>query len=257
MHSLLSVTALHIASTNPDNQSLYIDAAIRHHNIALKEYSSNLDSITPKNSPAIFACASLIVIFVFNLAILQQHKELRRPVEEMLSIFMLLRGVPVILKEMRPWVEESKIAPMFKGRDIDPTIVLPDSITRVIQQLEERNNLLSQSACDRETYAHAIQILEETFKRIASKDSDNGMVLSWPVGLEPAYITLLGERQPMALVILAYYAVILNEIEDSWWVRGWGRHLILDISQMVDEDWRTLIAWPMEKIGAGGKSDLF
>lgn len=61
-----------------------------------------------------------------------------------------------------------------------------------------------------------IQGLKECFKRISSKDRDNGMVLNWPISVDQGYIKLLGSRQPMALVILAYYAVILEDIRDSW-----------------------------------------
>jgi hypothetical protein len=247
MHSLVSVTALHIASLHPENQPSYIDTAIRHHNIALREYSHKLHGgMTRENSPSMFACATLIVIFALNLAVSKPHKEATGPIEEMLGIFKLLRDVPIVLGEMWDWVRESEIAPMFAGRELDNTIILPDDVANAIKLLEEQNEL-SSSRSERDIYTLAIQGVKDCFKLTSSNDRDNGMVLSWPISVSQEYIALLGSRQQMALVILAHYAVILNEIKDTWWAMGWGSKLIQEVHQVLDCEWKVLIAWPMDK----------
>jgi hypothetical protein len=104
---------------------------------------------------------------------------------------------------------------------------------------------------DRATYALAIQGVKDCAKLVSSKDHDNGMVLSWPISVSLEYIALLGSRQQMALVILAHYAVILDQIRDSWWVMGWGSMLIQEVYQLVNDEWKSLVAWPMDKIAMG------
>ena len=49
MHSIFSVTALHLASSHPPHQSSYIDRAIRHHNIALQQYRYALAKTPPRS----------------------------------------------------------------------------------------------------------------------------------------------------------------------------------------------------------------
>jgi hypothetical protein len=44
----------------------------------------------------------------------------------------------------------------------------------------------------------------------------------------------------MSLVILAYYAVILEDIRDSWWAKGWGNQLIQEVNQALNSDWKSL-----------------
>ncbi|CZR52466.1 uncharacterized protein PAC_02343 [Phialocephala subalpina] len=259
MHSLFSVTALHIACSAPlESQSSYIDRAIRHHNIALRHLSAELHNITRENGASLFICATLIVVFSLNLAFSRPHQEPTGTVEEILGIFRLLRGVRLVLAGMWEWARESEIAPMFVDRDIDHTISLPGDVTAALCLLEERNRHLSKPASDTEAYNMAIQGLKDSFKVISSSNDpgtrlnrDDGMVLGWPITCNQEYIALLGSRQPLALVILAHYAVILHEMRDSWWVREWGSQLIHDVHQIVGDYWQDLMDWPIHRVSTG------
>ena len=248
IHSLFSVAALHMASSSPNNQTSYTDRAIRHHNIALRTYSIELKNITRDNSASLISCAALIVLFAFGLAISRPFEEPMKPIDELLGIFTLLRGLRLVVEQSWPWIQESDIGPLFVGRDVDKTIVLSDEVANAFKQLEDRMQLTI-SETDRNTYEPAIQILKDCFKVASSDDRNNGMVLSWSISLSPEYIELLDSRQPVALVILSYYAVSLNEIRDSWWVMGWGNKLIQEVYQVVDDEWKSLLVWPMKKIG--------
>ena len=247
MHSLLSVTALHIASSHPPSHSSYIDRAIRHHNIALQQYSHALRNMTQQNSASLIACSTLIAIVALNLVVLKPHKEASGPVEEIIGIFSLLRGVPVLLEEMWNWVQQSEVSPLFAGRELDDEVILPDDVAQAIKLLEERNRQWSGEISERETYARAIRELENCFKLSWSKNRDSGMVLSWPISVGKEYIALLASRQPMALVILAHYAVALDQIRDTWRAKGWGNNLIQEVYLEVKGDWKSLIAWPVDK----------
>lgn len=248
MHSLLSVTALHMAHSHIQNQSSYIDRAIRHHEISIREFSLELRAITQENSPSLFSCAAITVIFAFSLAMLRPHEEPSRPIEELFGIFTLLRGMPVVIGEMWNWVRESEIAPMFVGREVDKSIVLSDDVTNAIKLLEDRNQLTSRLDSERQTYTRAIQGLKECFMLISSKDRNNGMALGWPITVSQDYIAFLRSRQQMALVILAHYAVILYDGRDTWWAVGWGSKLIQELDKVVEDEWKSLLVWPMEQI---------
>lgn len=247
MHSIFSVTALHLASSHPPHQSSYIDRAIRHHNIALQQYRYALDNMTQRNSAALLACSTLIVIFALNLAVLRPRKEASGSIEEIIGIFSLLRGVPFLLAEMWCWIQDSEIAPLFAGREPTDEVVLPDDVARALELLEERNRVCSTDVSERDTYARAIADLERCFKLLWSKDPDHGMVLSWPIFVGREYIALLAARQQMALVILAHYAVGLDKIRDTWWAKEWGNKLIQEVYLEVKGDWKSVIKWLVDK----------
>lgn len=251
MHGIFSVAALHMAHSHPENKSSYIDRAIRHHNIALQEFTSELQGINQENGTSLFTCAALIGIFALSLAMSRPHEEPTGPIEELTDIFVLLRGAPLVLAEMWTWIRESEVAPMFAGRRTDESIVLSDDVLNAIKLLEDRNQLMSRSDSDRHTYTLAINGLKGCFKLVWSKERDNGMVFSWPISVGQEYIAFLRSHQQMALVILAHYAVILNEIRDTWWVMGWGSKLIQELDQVVEDEWKSLLVWPMEMIVKG------
>lgn len=277
MHSIFAVTALHIAHSlssplsfqsasdlslqDLSLRSSYIDRGIHHHTIALRSYTSNLNSITSSNSASLFACAALVAIFSLNLAVTRPHSDSTGPIDEISRIFMLLRGVRLVLGETWDWVRESEIAPFFEGREVDVTIELTGDVAEAVGLLEEWNGrtLPSLSSSpeeeekDRQTYTRAIHGLKECFTLCLSDHRDDGMVLSWPITVGPEYIALLAARKPMALVILAHYAVVLEEIRDSWWVMGWGRQLIREVEGVLEGEWKGLVEWPLRRIGASAE----
>ncbi|KAH7187496.1 hypothetical protein BKA60DRAFT_587431 [Fusarium oxysporum] len=254
MHILFSVTSLHIASSRPENASSYIDRAIRHNNIALREYRSRLHSITSENSPSLFACSILLIIAALRLSASGPHQEPVGAIEEIAGIFVLTQGVRLVLSEMRNWIRESEIAPLFVGRELDDNIILPKDFADAVELLGECNQQSPDPGPDKEAYTLAIQGLKRCFMHLRSKERDNGIVLSWPVDVSQDYIKLLSLRRPMALVILAYFAVTLEEVKETWWADGWGTRLIQEVSQVLSVEWKGLMAWPMDKITAGNSN---
>lgn len=251
MHILFSVTSLHIASSRPEDASSYTDRAIRHNNIALREYRSKLHSITPENSPSIFACSTLLIIAALRLSASGPRQQPVGAIEEIAGIFVLTQGVRLVLSEMRKWIGQSEIAPLFNGRELDDNITLPKNVADALGLLENCNQQSVDPGSDKATYALAIQGLKACFTHLLSKERDNGIVLSWAVDVNQDYIRLLGLRRPMALVILAYFAVTLEEVRETWWADGWGSRLIQEVSQALGVEWNDLMAWPLDKITVG------
>ncbi|KUJ12578.1 uncharacterized protein LY89DRAFT_673533 [Mollisia scopiformis] len=261
MYGIFSITAMHIASSNPENQSSYINRAIRDHNIALRDYTSLLHNITRENATALFACGSLIAVVALTLGILRPQQESTGPVEEILGIFNLLRGIPLVAGKMWASLRSSQIAPLFvhrdhDGREVDLTAStrLPERVTNALALLEERAQTLSTPE-QKEAYIIAIQDLKEAFNLRSAVRYEKSMSFRWPVTVNQEYVALLGLREPMALVVLAHYAVMLHEMRDKWWALGWGSQLVHEIYQVVDEDWRGLMAWPMREISPNHEHD--
>jgi hypothetical protein len=75
-------------------------------------------------------------------------------------------------------------------------------------------------------------------------------VTIWPGTVSPAYMQLLQERRPEALVILAYYSVLLHQVPDCWYFRGLAQRLLISTYECLSPDYRIWIKWPLEKIQA-------
>ncbi|KAK3367721.1 Upc2 protein [Podospora didyma] len=83
----------------------------------------------------------------------------------------------------------------------------------------------------------------------ASRTRNTGVAIQdWPVRVPRTYIDLLNQRQPEALVILAYYAVLLNRARDYWAVGGAGKFLIHSITDHLGAYWAEWLAWPNQML---------
>ena len=63
-----------------------------------------------------------------------------------------------------------------------------------------------------------------------------------------SFAQLVKRRLPQALIILAYYCVLLDIIDDRWWIHGWSRRVLRDVLGSLDETWRHWIEWPVQSV---------
>ena len=75
-------------------------------------------------------------------------------------------------------------------------------------------------------------------------------VYIWPVQVSQEFLDLLKERDPAALILLAHYCILFVPLEEKhWYMKGYSRRLLSRIYNKLDEEWRTWLQWPIEKIG--------
>jgi hypothetical protein len=136
---------------------------------------------------------------------------------------------------------------MFRGRFVDGSTVMSPELSASLDQLEAHNHPPWTEACSKDVYEVAIEKLRQCFIGIWEQE-DKAFVLSWPMMVESSYIKLLSEQRPMALAILAHYAVALDVVKERWWSTGWGEQLLSDISLSLTGEWQTLISWPLQAV---------
>jgi len=78
-----------------------------------------------------------------------------------------------------------------------------------------------------------------------------GAILLWPFFIPDSIIAGIKERQPHALLALAYYAVFLNALDPTFWfLRGWGRQLLEQVSAEIGDRprLREMLDWPTKQV---------
>ena len=267
MHSIFSISALHLAHLYPSRKPACISSAIRHHDVALTTFRNELNHITPSNVSALFACSTLIIVYVFafplvspSLSIGVNTPQILQPVQEILKVFSLLHGTQVF-SPVWSWLEAGEISLLFKNVDSTVNSGMSDeacaSFSRLQSYIDNESDQVSDLTPPRkQAYTAAIKSLKQLWNIVCIPDSNTGMVLSWPHMMESEYEKLLAERQPIALIILAHYAVLLDAFKEYWWLRGWGKQLILDVETSIgrDERWGNLMLWPLEMAAEHGDS---
>jgi len=66
-------------------------------------------------------------------------------------------------------------------------------------------------------------------------DGSRGRILAWLAMAGQEFITKLKENEPMALLILMHWAVLLKNLSDLWWARNAGSGLIEDVTMALEK----------------------
>lgn len=168
----------------------------------------------------------------------------------------LLQGTRAFIRILGPRVD-GPVAPLFNhGADrwmarepkCEPT-------SRVHEHLESMRSMIAvrQTNVDlRNTYSRAIDELAKSFSvfdGVGSGLCDLTDAFVWVFEVAEDLLPLLRERTQEAVAIFAFFTVLLKRLEKHWWLRGWADHLIAKSYNLLDEEHRLWIQWPLQEIG--------
>ncbi|MCJ1291585.1 hypothetical protein MMC34_003130 [Xylographa carneopallida] len=246
LHGILAVSALHLALTRPAAHPHGADAALalRHYTTALALFRPQLDRVTARNIYALFAFSCVVPVYVFGYPHVSQFPA--DPLPEMLDMISVMRGCADIVGRGFHWLQASPFKHLLL-QPTDPAQALAPEIDDALTGLQERNG---QTTCDpalRDAYDTAIETLWESFKVADNMPGEQATALPFPVKLSAEVLLQMREGDPMALVILAHYAVILHWLERVPWMKGWGSKTIDAVGERVGEEWRAYMAWPLRE----------
>ncbi|KAI0973714.1 hypothetical protein F4678DRAFT_408307 [Xylaria arbuscula] len=84
-------------------------------------------------------------------------------------------------------------------------------------------------------------------------------LLQWAVMVPPEFINLVEERRPEALVIIAYYAVLIHDTRGYWVSGDAGAFIIRSITSFLGNYWAGWLAWPnevLDSVNSGNETSL-
>ncbi|KAH8742421.1 hypothetical protein F5883DRAFT_442274 [Diaporthe sp. PMI_573] len=70
----------------------------------------------------------------------------------------------------------------------------------------------------------------------------------WLYRLEDEFLERLQSKESLALVIFAYFVIIMKERETDWLASGWAEHVMPYICREVAPDVRHLVRWPLLRL---------
>jgi hypothetical protein len=259
MCGILALAALHIAQERPQVKDIYTPVALQYYNAAIASFRSALKKVNADNCTALFGFSTILIVLSFAFAQSPSPAQDQSPVDELIQIFTLLQGVRVVLQSAMPWVSKGPLSPLLRRGAIpssDATknsIHVPKDFDEALVRLGGYNERTYETADSHEMYKQAIQSLRDCLEKIEANPGDKAAAINWLVFLESSYVSSLKDNQPLALVILAHYGIVLNGLRDSWFVQGLGTRVIEVVHMSLSEKWRPLVHWPMEQVGLRGE----
>ena len=74
-------------------------------------------------------------------------------------------------------------------------------------------------------------------------------VFGWIYRMEKQFLAYLRRKDPRALIILAYYAVLFETMDSLWFLDGWETHLLNRVKCLLPVGYASWLEWPMKVAG--------
>ncbi|KAL9106035.1 MAG: hypothetical protein Q9227_008878 [Pyrenula ochraceoflavens] len=243
LHEMLAMASLHFSLIRPHMQTHYKDQAATLHLRAISLFNKAQPQVNAENCVAMFLFTSFIWVHVLFDTVMSHGNDFSAFLEGFLHCLDLYGGIKMVIRESWPLLQETYLRPMLNvARDIEP-------VGRSGPECQPLHELIDSSGFSESTaeaYKDAISHLQWVFNVNKALEAMKGSRLSfaWPSLIPTKYKELLAQRRPEALLILAYFAVVLHDRRESWFIGTSGRFIIESISSFLGKAWGKWLVWP-------------
>jgi hypothetical protein len=217
----------------------------RHLDPALATVKTLINAPANDTTPALFACACLLVVHSFGIGALETPAD---PVVSLLGIMQLVRGVSAVLRSAwdTPYgVHLSLLAPLVA---VGMRQEVPGDIVEItqIKQLVASISQFDAPFAERSTCLEALDHLEAVLLKVkASRDEERENVMTilfaWPAMVSEEFVSLVAQRRQVPLAIIAHFAMQLRMFGSCWWLKGWDIALFTQVEGMVSKGLREFL----------------
>ncbi|PSN71527.1 hypothetical protein BS50DRAFT_284688 [Corynespora cassiicola Philippines] len=252
LHGFLGLAAIHkIVSDATVDRPVLLLQADNHISKALATYRKYLMHPVAETALPMFLLSS--IFFTYNLA----SGQLESPDDPLGSVhhfFSLLQGIKVVL---RPHWEQMKDNPLFLVN------------TGTVSESERLSYLENPQATEFTKLQEVVNgqdkaisaICSEAIKRLhnasiwihnCSPDDEYKYLFEWPALLSDDFLHLLSIRNPIAAVVVSYFAALLCKVRPAWYIKGWPERIVGASLEVVhDTEFSKWLQWPLQVVQNG------
>lgn len=246
LHAMLALSAHHLARSRPLRAPRYLVSADRHYEMAVKGATRMLPRLGVDNCQALYVVTVIVCFTAFA----------KGPAPDDLLVvagagrvpwLALLRGVRIVLGtigtdvvlsgilEPKPENEEPPAPPRDAARRYPPF-----HWEASLQRLGEfiRATAAPESWATYEGWVgNLAPLFQETFGAAeAPKEDVTGKfphVMAWIYRIDDGFVEALEAKEPVALLTMGHFAILLRTLEHYWFIEGWGSHILREVKKML------------------------
>ncbi|KAF2966694.1 hypothetical protein GQX73_g6889 [Xylaria multiplex] len=269
LHLILAISALHLARQDPNRRHGLEERAEMHLAIGLRRSTEILPNLSAENCAELYISTILVCTCGFAKGPRPGHLLLVADGSEV-AWWELFRGVRIV-------VESIGIATVFSGELGPPPSNATEDHRGDGSHHHDHANLnfvdwedalgrLSalvfsvSSPSVRDTCQSALGMMtwcfQETYGTTASPkpraDAKFNTIMAWPYCLSDEFVGHLKNKEPVPLILLAHFTVLLQTLDSVWFMKGWASHALQGVSEALGPAFCEWIWWPtiqLEKAG--------
>jgi hypothetical protein len=262
MDELLAVAAAHksTCTQDPARQDLYRTEATRLQTRAVARLSaaSSQCNISDENYIPLFLSSIFLGQHTLFDVFSPPPADLASVLDRFTHCLGLQRGIRAIAWRTLPRVSARlgsdpgllELGPEYLGGPSSPDGPRGTECASLADLLRNKSQLATAS---RQACCGAVELLQDMFDSARQTEGTARrfiVVQEWPARVSVAYVELLAERRPEALVVLAYYGVLMHRAREYWPLGGAGRYLVRSITAHLGSYWAEWLEWPNSVLDA-------
>ncbi|KAF2152224.1 hypothetical protein K461DRAFT_293909 [Myriangium duriaei CBS 260.36] len=260
LHTLLAIAALDLFSHNSTKEMFYTQAT-SHYITALRLAQPELSTSQGEaHSESLFLFSAFSSLYAFAEPPLRlvntTNNDQFSAVDELLKAFGMGRGIVAISSshsadleqiletQSRNWPDE----PTELVGSLDTTAWPLLDLLRLIREHQDYSDLPKQMLSEAVTQLFAVIALLQQHN---TDHSSARHIMSWPMHIDQSIIELWQIKEPVSMLVLAHYAVMIDLRRNIWFFERWPRLLFEDISKYLYKDggqWDLYLEWPRKMI---------
>jgi hypothetical protein len=248
LHQSLAMSALQLFAQDRSRSDIHIRASY-HQEEALALAQPHVVSAGEEHSLAMFFFAGYAAVCATAEMMLGHIQQADDPVDMTVHGWELSRGIITVSSSNWSHIRASWAWPVIKKQIEAGSEYVPQPKHIPAYQTVRSLAFGVQPTEDRVICLNAV---EQTFRSISllqqcdDKQLAIKLVTSWPINMDARFNDLVSLRQPVALVIMAYYACMLNLASGLWWVDDWPKTLLRGVVRTLGDEWTEFLQWPLE-----------
>jgi hypothetical protein len=253
LQSVLALAASHLAHFRPESRQYYYAHAKARHTSATAMATPLFSDISATTAVPMY-CFSIMTLFI-AFASLRDEDDLHYSSCDVVPSWMsLFRGVRIVLESNNGSIFSSPIAYVFYSTEVNK--IWHEKQSELEALMEFQGYLEASTAGDEHTQQLLVGVFQELRRALyfyygedLGNEAKVRSLFTWMYRVPGEFVTLLKQKNQEATCVLAFFCVLLHQVEYHWWFQGWGVHLIDRIYTALDEVHRCRIKWPIQQIG--------
>ncbi|KAK6956739.1 hypothetical protein Daesc_002019 [Daldinia eschscholtzii] len=272
LNCLFAIASLQIARTTGEaNSRKYVNAALEYYNRGSTSFRSHLGNMNADNCHVLYMFSAVAI--AVHLTIPQQFSQSTSMLDLASVAFDLVNGSTSIGMLGMPWLLNSPfpLRIMLSRIGASKDLIEPDikaaldrlhslnsqqhaGTPKPIESFEEEGTI--RIVHDYELYQIVIQGLEMSYAEEAAGVLE-GFGAGFPGFAGKKFASLVGRRDPFALLIVLHWTILLNSIHVRfWWLQSIAAPLGQEISDFLRTshpslaiEWADAISWALNRLG--------
>ncbi|XXH00623.1 hypothetical protein Hte_006971 [Hypoxylon texense] len=249
LHEVLAIAALHRRTVAPEQAAALKRTAAEHQARAIPLFREALAASSTETALPLFACSCLFVPYHFAAAKDASSLLFNEETGSLAEWLGLIQGCAAVTMEHSATIMQSSLRALL-GNLYTPRVEdLSGGPTDA--RLAELGSKLPVTPEYREAYAQVLVKLRVCYYLSDKADSPmdrKNAALRFPPIMGLKFTEDLALRSPAALIVMAFWCVLLHRVEDRWWLKGRVKPLLLQIWELIPSEYGDLVMWPMEQV---------